>query len=378
MIYADNAATTKLDPLALEAMLPFFQTHYGNGSSLYSFSRSVKKALVNSRNIIAASIGANPEEIFFTSGGTESNNWAIKGISETRKSYGKHIITSSIEHHAVLNPCVRLEQQGYAITYLPVDSFGNISKNELDKAIRPETIGISIMAANNEIGTLLDIPEFTGIAKKYKIPFHTDAVQAVGHVPIDVNTMGIDLLSASAHKFNGPKGVGFLFIRSGTSLANLLDGGMQENGNRPGTENIAGIVGMAVALKNNCDMMIQNTEKLVNLVNLFKQKIKNKIPSVVFNGDEKLSLPGHISLSIPGISGEALLHFLDLKGIAISTGAACNLNSLGSSHVLKAIDLNEILSKGTIRISFGKSNSGSDSITIAKSIVNYVDKILCN
>lgn len=374
-IYADNAATTKLDPLAFKAMLSLMRDDYANASSPYSFSRAAKKALADARMIIANVIGVQPEEIFFTSGGTESNNWAIKGLAEARSPFGKHIITSAIEHHAVLKPCAHLERHGYEITYLPVDSCGCVSKVDLAKAIRSDTIAITIMMANNEIGSIQDISGLTEIAEKNNILFHTDAIQAVGHIPIKIDPLRIDLLSASAHKFNGPKGVGFLFVRNGTPLVNFIDGGRQENGQRGGTENVASIVGMAVALKNNFDKMFENTTKMECLSDIFRQSIQNRIPSAIFNGNEESHLAGHISLSIPGISGEALLHFLDLKGIAIATSAACNSNSVDISHVLKAINLSETLAKGTIRISFGCNNTENDPIAIADAIFSYMELV---
>lgn len=374
-IYADNAATSKLDPLALEAMLPFLREDFGNPSSLHSFGRSPRSILNESRQQIAECIGASPEEIFFTSGGTESNNWALKGLAKANTNNKKHIITSAIEHHAVLNTCSHLEHQGFEVTYIPVDSKGHISKVDLENAIRQDTICISIMLASNEIGTIEDIATISSISNKYNIPFHTDAVQAVGHIPVDIKKLGVDLLSASAHKFNGPKGVGFLFVRKGTTLFNFMDGGYQENGCRAGTENIPGIVGMTVALRNNYKNIQANTEKINNLTFLFKKYISQAITPVKFNGDQCSSLPGNVSVSIPGISGESLLHYLDLKGIAVSTGSACNSQSVEISHVLKAIKLSETLANGTIRISFGKNNFENDPIIIAEEIISYCKKI---
>jgi cysteine desulfurase len=375
VIFADNAATTKLDPVALDAMMPFLRDEFGNPSSPYSFSRSVKKAIADARVQIAECIGAVPDEIFFTSGGSESNNWAIKGLAEARSEIGRHIITSAIDHHAVLNSCRHLEMNGWEVTYLIPDKKGHILPSMLAAAIRSDTICISVMLANNEIGTIEDIQALASLAKRCDVSFHTDAVQAVGHIPVDVRELSVDMLSASAHKFNGPKGIGFLFVRKGTPLVNFIDGGRQEFEQRAGTENVAGVVGMAVALKNNCDRMTQNTEKLQHLTDVFRQRIQNKIPSAVFNGDEKSRLPGHISFSIPGISGEALLHILDLKGIAISTGAACNSNFTEISHVLKAINLPESQAKGTIRISLGYNNTENDPIDIVDAIVAYMERV---
>ncbi len=375
VIYADHAATTPLLQEAFEAMLPVLKEVYLNPSSSYSFSRGVKQHLSEARVQIAACLNALPEEIFFTSGGTESDNWAIKGIADARASTGKHIITSAIEHHAVLNTCKYLTRHGYDVTFLKPDEKGRISRERLLHALRPDTILISLMLANNEIGTIEDISSLAAIIRSSGIAFHTDAVQAVGHIPIDVQMLDIDLLSASAHKFNGPKGIGFLYIRKGVQIASLMDGGQQEAGFRAGTENVAAAVGMAVALKNSCAKLDNVAEKLRKMELIFRSEIREKIATAVFNGDECFHLPGHISLSLPGISGEALLHILDLKGIAISTGAACNSQSVEISHVLKAIDLPTELAKGTIRISFGSNNNEEDAHIIASEIVKYWRKV---
>ncbi|MGE4300418.1 MAG: cysteine desulfurase family protein [Victivallaceae bacterium] len=374
-IYADNAATTKLDPLALDAMLPFLQDNFGNPSGLYSLSRSAKKAIEDARLLIAECIGALPEEIYFTSGGSESDNWAIKGVGGLKSTSKYHIVTTAIEHHAVLNACKKLAKQGAKITYLIPDTKGHISPQMLAASIRPDTICISIMLANNEIGTIEDIPALSKLAKEYKILFHTDAVQAMGHIPVNVHSLGTDILSASAHKFNGPKGTGFLFIRNGVPIRNFIDGGQQEHGHRAGTENVSGIVGMAVALKNNCMRMEQSANRLRRMENIFINSILQSLPSAIFNGDTARKLPGHVSLSLPGISSESLLHVLDLKGIAISTGAACDSQSVRISHVLKAIGLSESLANGTIRITFGSNNTEEDPIAIANEIITYYNKV---
>lgn len=375
-IYADNAATTKLDPLALEAMLPFLQDNFANPSSLYTAGSKAKRAIKEARHIIAESICANDNEIFFTSGGTESNNWAIKGVARLLRAKGRHIITSAIEHHAVLNSCAALEEDGFRITYLPVDCYGRVSPVDLEQAISSETILVSIMLGNNEIGTIQDIPALSAIARAKGILFHTDAIQAVGHIQVDVDRLGVDLLSASAHKFNGPKGVGFLYKRSNIALDCLLHGGYQEDGLRAGTENVAGIIGMAHALKNNIKCIDKTTEHLNSITRIFCDEIRRKIPSVTFNGDPINKLPGHISLSLTSASGEGLLHMLDLKGISVSTGAACNSKSTEISHVLKAIGVKKDLAKGTIRISFGKDNIPEDVEIITTALVKIFHDLI--
>ena len=371
-IYADNSATTQLAPEAIEAMMPFLTEDYYNASSLYSLSRTAKDALSEARSIIATCIGALPEEILFTSGGTESDNWAIKG-----RMISGRILASKIEHHAVLNS---LTLSAYfphgSARLLPVDKVGVVSTKTLESFLSNRVSLVSIMLANNEIGTIEPIKELAEISHRYKTLFHTDAVQAVGHIPVDVNELGIDFLSASAHKFHGPKGIGFLFHKKNVGLDKFMDGGQQEFGLRAGTENIASIVGMASALRVCCERMAQNTQKLKDMVKNFMEIIQTALPQASFNGDYLNRLPGHISLSIPGISGEGLLHFLDLKGIAVSTGAACNSKSTQISHVLKAIHLPSNLARGTVRISFGVYNKESDADIVAHAIIDYCRKVL--
>jgi len=369
-IYADNSATTQLAPEALNAMMPFLTTEFGNASGVYSFSRSARKALKDARETIATCIGALPEEILFTSGGTESDNWVIKGHIPLGR-----IVTSRIEHHAILNSLsyANLFCHGSAII-LPVNKTGIVSCRVLETALSRKASLVSIMLANNEIGTIEPIKELAHIAHQKGVKFHTDAVQAVGHIPIDINELGVDFLSASAHKFMGPKGIGFLFCRKDTHFYNLMDGGQQESGLRAGTENIASIVGMSTALNNCCKRMQKMSKKLDKMTSVFKEMITDAIPEAAFNGDAVNRLPGHISLSIPGINGEGLLHFLDLKGIAVSTGAACNSKSTQISHVLRAIRLPVSLAKGTIRISLGANNKSEDIPIIAKSIIEYCAK----
>jgi len=357
-VYADNAATTQLDTDAFEAMKPFFLGEYGNASQPYSFARTAKKALKESRETIARCIGATPEEIFFTSGGTESNNWAVKG-SAFSDSNKRVTITSSIEHHAILRPCADIERMGYPVSYLPVDINGVVTAKTLSEYIRENTRLVSVMMANNEIGSIQDISALASVAHSYGATFHTDAVQAVGHIEIDVNALSVDMLSASAHKFNGPKGVGFLYVRKDTALAPYASGGVQEGGMRAGTENIASIVGMAVALEKNINKMDKITAHIEMLESMLLQRLSESNIPFSRNGSEK-HIPGNISLSFPGYDGEALLHRLDLMGICVSTGSACDSKETKVSHVLRAIGLNSDLAKGTIRLSLGKSNTEQD------------------
>ena len=356
-IYADNAATTQLDMDAFEAMKPYLLGEYGNASQPYSFARTAKKALKNSRETIAQCIGAEPEEIFFTSGGTESNNWAIKGTAFSSST--KHaFITSVIEHHAILRPCTDIESMGYPVSYLPVDCTGTVNVGTLSEYINSDTRLVSIMTANNEIGS---------IAHSYGAIFHTDAVQAVGHIEIDVNLLGVDMLSASAHKFNGPKGIGFLYVRKGTPLMPYASGGGQEHHMRAGTENVASIVGMATALKKNVAAMKDTASHLALLENRLLAGLSNANIRFSRNGSEA-HIPGNLSLSFPGYSGESLLHRLDLMGICVSTGSACNSQEAQISHVLQAIGLKLELAKGTIRLSFGRNNSENDVDIIIESL----------
>ena len=365
-IYADNAATTQLDMDAFEAMKPYLLGEYGNASQPYSFARTAKKALKNSRETIARCIGAEPEEIFFTSGGTESNNWAIKGTAFSGST--KHaFITSVIEHHAILRPCADIESMGYPVSYLPVDCTGIVDAGTLSEYTNSDTRLVSIMTANNEIGSIQDISALATIAHSCGAMFHTDAVQAVGHIEIDVNLLGVDMLSASAHKFNGPKGIGFLYVRKGTPLMAYASGGGQEHHMRAGTENVASIVGMATALEKNVAEIKGTTLHLTMLENRLLTGLTNAQIRFSRNGS-KVHIPGNISLSFPGYSGEAILHRLDLMGICVSTGSACNSQETQISHVLQAIGLEPDLAKGTIRLSLGKNNSENDIDIIVESL----------
>lgn len=366
MIYADNAATTKLDIEAYEAMKPFLLENYANASQPYSFSREVKKALKDSREIIAKCINAESDEIYFTSGGTESDNWTIKGIAYNDSSR-KAIITSNIEHHAILNSCRQVERLGVPVAYLPANEEAIISPEILKQFITKQTKLVSIMMANNEVGTIQPIKELCAIAHDNGAIFHTDAVQAVGHIPVDVKALGVDLLSASAHKFNGPKGVGFLYVKKGTNIVEHEIGGHQEQALRAGTENVAAIVGMAIALKNNCNNLAKNSELITGIEDKFKTLLTETNIDFIVNG-AKLHIPGNISLSFKNADGEMLLHRLDLLGIMVSTGAACDSKSTQISHVLQAIKASEEYAKGTIRISFGKYNSLKDAEVIVSGL----------
>ena len=366
LVYADNAATTQLDSDAFEAMKPYLLSDFGNASQPYSFARSPKMALRESRQIIASCINAEPDEIYFTSGGTESDNWAIKGIAFASQSR-KTTITSAFEHHAVLRACNAIERLGWPVAYLSPTVDGIIEPGDLEAIIAPSTALVSVMMSNNEIGTVQPIRELCHIAHKNGALFHTDAVQAVGHIPVDVKELDIDLLSASAHKFNGPKGVGFLYIKKGVSIAPLIDGGSQEYGYRAGTENVASIIGMAVALKNNCAKLEENMAHIVELENELLNALDDYQISYVRNG-KGLTMPGNLSLSFVGHEGESLLHRLDLMGIQVSTGSACDSKSTQISHVLQAIRTDESVARGTIRISLGKGSSLEDVGRIASAL----------
>lgn len=358
-IYADNAATTKLDEAVFDAMKPFLLEEYGNPSQPYSFSRAPKQALRDARETIAVCIGALPEEIFFTSGGTESDNWVIKGsaFGDDRK---RATITTSIEHHAILHACSAIERLGYPVAYLSPDAQGIVSGDILQQVISNETRLTSVMFSNNEIGTIQPITELCTIAHEHGSLFHTDAVQAVGHVPINVNALGVDFLSASAHKFNGPKGIGFLYIRKGTSITSFNDGGAQEHGYRAGTENVAGIVGMAQALKDNCAQMDAFYKKMSELEITLIRTLDESGLDYIRNGARN-HVPGNISLSFKDSDGEMLLHRLDLMGIAISTGSACDSENTQISHVIQAIKVPKEYAQGTVRVSFGKYNTEEDA-----------------
>lgn len=374
MIYADNAATTKLDIEAFDAMKLFSLDDYSNPSQQYSSSRGSKKALQNSREIIAACINAEPEEIYFTSGGTESDNWAIKGSAFS--DYDKRAaITSAFEHHAILRSCAAIEKLGYPVVYLQPTCDGYITPETLEKYITDKIRLVSVMFANNEIGSLQPIKKLCEIAHSHGALFHTDAVQAVGHIKINVRELDIDMLSASAHKFNGPKGVGFLYVKKGVRIDPLLSGGSQEMSHRAGTENVAGIVGMAKALENNCKAMSENIAHILALEQLLLDQLNKFGIKYIRNGGKNI-LSGLLSLSFEGFSGETILHRMDLKGICISTGSACDSVNTQMSHVLRAIRLDETLAKGTIRISLGKYNTMKDVLKISNVLASILQKPL--
>ena len=359
-VYADNAATTAVSPQVLEAMLPYYTEVYGNPSSLYSVGQKAKAALEEARETVAACLGAEAVEIYFTSCGTESDNWAIKGAAHAMKKKGKdHIITSAFEHHAVLHTCQALEKEGFTVTYLPVHENGIVRPEELEAAITDRTGLVTIMYANNEIGTIQPIPEIGAICKKHGVWFHTDAVQAVGNVHIHVKEQNIDMLSLSGHKFHAPKGVGALYIRRGIAIPNLLDGGAQERGKRGGTENVAQIVGLAAGLKEACATIDQRVARLSPLRDKLMDGLL-KIDRCRVNGDREHRLPGNVSMCFQGVEGESLLLMLDLKGISASSGSACTSGSLDPSHVLLSIGLPHEVAHGSLRLSFGAYNTEED------------------
>ena len=374
-VYADNAATTAVSPEVLEAMLPFYKEVYGNPSSLYSLGQEAKKPLEEARETVAQCLGAQPREIYFTSCGTESDNWAIKGAAYAMRRKGKtHIVTSSFEHHAVLHTCQALEKEGFTVTYLPVHENGIVRPEELEAALTENTGLVTIMYANNEIGTIQPIPEIGAICKRHGVLFHTDAVQAAGQVPIDVQEQNIDLLSLSGHKLHAPKGVGALYIRSGVVIQNLLDGGAQERGKRGGTENVASIVGLATALKRACATMEERRVKLTAMRDKLIDGL-SKIERCRLNGDREHRLPGNVSFCFQGVEGESLLLMLDLKGISASSGSACTSGSLDPSHVLLAIGLPHEVAHGSLRLSFGDENTMEDIDYILETVPPIIERL---
>ena len=369
-IYADNAATTKIDHAVFEAMIPWLTEEYGNASQPYAFARKPKKALQEARATIAQCINALPEEIFFTSGGTESDNWAIKG-SAFPDLEKRATITSAIEHHAILNACAAIERLGYPVAYVYPQKDGTITPESLNTVITDQTRLVSIMFSNNEIGTVNPVKDLVKVAHEHGAIFHTDAVQALGHTEIDVQELGIDMLSASAHKFNGPKGIGFLYIKKGTPIVRFNDGGSQEFGMRSGTENIAAIVGMAAALKANIEQIEKNTKFILSLESLLINELNTGNLDYIRNGS-KNHIPGNLSLSFKGCDGEAILHRMDLKGISISTGSACDSVNTQISYVITAIGVPDEYAQGTVRISLGKYNTEEDVLAIAQTLSEIV------
>lgn len=359
-IYLDNAATTKTSKEVVDAMLPYFTEDYGNPSSIYEIGQRSKEAITKAREQIAQVIGSKTEEIYFTAGGSESDNWALKAAFEAYSGKGNHIITTKIEHHAILHTCEYLEKQGARITYLDVDENGLVDLEELQKAICPETILISVMFANNEIGTIEPVKEIGMIAKEHGVLFHTDAVQAFGQVPIDVDEMNIDMLSSSAHKINGPKGIGFLYIRKGVKIRSFVHGGAQERKRRAGTENVPGIVGYGVAAKRAAESMEERTKKERELRDYLIERVLKEVPYVKLNGDPVKRLPNNMNFSFRFIEGESLLIMLDMKGIAGSSGSACTSGSLDPSHVLLAIGLPHEIAHGSLRLTLGEDITKED------------------
>ena len=375
MIYLDNAATTKVADSVVDAMLPYFKEYYGNASSIYQLGAKSKEALDESREYIAGTLGAKTNEIYFTAGGSESDNWAIKATADAYAQKGKHIITSAIEHHAVLHTCEYLEKHGYEVTYVGVDENGVIKLDELKAAIRPDTILISVMFANNEIGTIQPIKEIGEIAKEHDILFHTDAVQAYAQVPINVDEMHIDMLSASGHKLNGPKGIGFLYIRKGIKIRSFVHGGQQERGRRAGTENIPGIVGLAAAAKRSFSMLEEKMHKEIELRDYLISRIEAEIPYCRLNGDRKKRLPNNVNFSFQFIEGESMLILLDNKGIAASSGSACTSGSLDPSHVLLAIGLPHEIAHGSLRLTLSEENTKEEMDYVVEQLTAILERL---
>lgn len=374
-IYMDNAATTAIAPEALAAMLPCFGQMYGNASSIHSTGRDARKRLEEARRTVANLLGAKPNEIYFTSGGSESDNWAIKGAAFANRAKGNHIITSAIEHHAVLHTCQWLEKQGFEVTYLPVDEYGLVNPADVEAAITDKTVLISIMAANNEIGTIEPIAEIGRIARAHKVLFHCDAVQAVGAIPVNVEDWCVDMLSLSGHKFHGPKGVGALYIRTGAKVEQFMHGGAQERGRRATTENLPGIVGLAAALEKACAHMEENACRLMQMRDRLIHGILEQIPYTRLNGHPVKRLPGNVNVSVRFIEGEALLLRLDLAGIAASSGSACTSGSLDPSHVLLAIGLPHEIAHGSLRLSLGDGNTEEEVDEVLRVLPDIVENL---
>lgn len=387
MIYLDNAATTKTAPEVVEAMLPYFTEYYGNAGSIYRLGNESRKAVILAKETIAGTLGAQANEIYFTSGGTESDNWAIKAVYEAYRDKGNHIITSKIEHHAVLHTCEYLAKQGAEITYIDVDEDGLVDVEQLKRAIRPDTILISVMYANNEIGTLQPIKEIGEIAAAHGILFHTDAVQAYGQMPIDVTACHIDLLSASGHKFNGPKGIGFLYVSKKARIRSFMHGGQQERGRRAGTENVPGIVGLEAAVKRvygrveeeRCACSFaENAERERILRDYLISQIEEKIPGAILNGHRTKRLPGNVNFSFPGVEGESVLIMLDMQGICASSGSACTSGSIDPSHVLLAIGRSPEEARSAIRLTLGAENTKEEMDVVVGELARIVGKIRGN
>lgn len=359
-IYLDNAATTAVSQPVMEAMLPYYMQVYGNPSSVHSTGRDAKKAVERARRQVASALGCSAQEIYFTAGGSESDNWALKGAVFAHQEKGKHIITTQIEHHAILHTCQWLETQGWQVTYLPVDADGFVTAQQVEKALRPDTVLVSVMAANNEIGTLEPVAEIGALCHERGVLFHTDAVQAVGAIPLDVEALHADMLSLSAHKFHGPKGIGALYIRKGVKIDPLIHGGAQERGHRAGTENLPGIVGLGKAIELAEEGLAENAARMTFLRNRLVSGLTEAIPDMRINGTMDKRLPNNVNVSFAGIEGEAVLLRLDLEGIAASSGSACTAGSLDPSHVLTAIGLTRDEAKGSLRLTLGTDTTQAD------------------
>lgn len=359
-VYLDNAATTALSPRVLEAMLPYFTQHYGNPSSVHAFGREAKQGLDKARDQVAKALHCEPSEVIFTGCGTESDNTVLLGVAQRYGNKGKHIITTNVEHHAILHTCEYLEKQGYSVTYLPVDQDGLVTAEQVAAAIRPDTILVSIMFANNEVGTIMPIQEIGAVCKEKGVLFHTDAVQAVGHIPVDVQAMHIDMLSLSAHKFHGPKGVGALYCRKGIRLPSYIMGGAQEKGRRAGTENVAGIVGLGAAIELATEQLEENRAKMTALRDRLMTGIQARISEVKLNGHPTNRLPNNVNFSFKYIEGESILLMLDMNGIAASSGSACTSGSLDPSHVLLALGLPHEIAHGSVRLTLGDETTEED------------------
>lgn len=374
-IYMDNAATTRVTEPVMEAMQPYFCEIFGNPMSIHGFGRESRIAVEKARKQVADAIGAKPNEIYFTGCGTEADNWAVRGTAYARKNKGKHIITSAIEHHAILHTCQQLEQEGFEVTYVPVDEFGVIRMDELERAIRPDTILISVMSANNEIGTIQPIEEIAKLAHAHGILFHTDAVQAIGSIHFDVKAMGIDMLSMSGHKFHSPKGIGALYIRNGVRIQRLMTGGAQERTQRPGTENLASIVGMGKAIELATENIDRHNAQLSAVRDRLIDRILAEIPYTRLNGHRTQRLPGNCNISFQFIEGESLLLSLDLKGIAASSGSACTSGSLDPSHVLLAIGLPHEIAHGSLRLSLSEENTLEQADKVVDALKEIVARL---
>ena len=374
LIYLDHAATTAVHPDVLKEMLPYFTDKFGNPSSVYGFAANNKNKLTEARETIAGALGAKPEEIYFTAGGSESDNWALKCTAEAYGVHGGHIITTKIEHHAILHTCKYLQNRGYDVTYLDVDENGLVDLNTLEAAIRPDTFLITIMFANNEIGTIEPIKEIGEIAHRHGILFHTDAVQAFGQIPIHVDEMNIDMLSASGHKFNGPKGIGFLYIKKGLKLKSFIHGGQQERGRRAGTENVPGIVGIAKACEIAMTEMEERMKKETELRDYLIERILKEIPYTRLNGHSKKRLPNNVNISFQFVEGESILIMLDMAGICASSGSACTAGSVDPSHVLLAIGLPHEIAHGSLRLTIGYENTKEEM----DAVVDNLKRIITN